>query len=984
FKSDEPESFDAQKGAAYQSISIGEKWGEHFDCAWFKLEGQIPQEFSNQPVVALVDLGGEACVYNSDGSAIQGITNKRKGFAFDQAEIKKRIPITDKATGGEKVELLLDAGANNIMGVYELDGEVISDGTINQAELVIFNHSSWQLFLDYELLFKLAGVLEEHSRHRKLIIYALNEVVNQYGDGSDANINRCRKILATELNKAANASAMKVSAIGHAHIDIAWLWPLRETVRKAVRSFSTALKMMEEYPDYKFGASQPHLYQMVKDHHPELYQRVKDQVKNNRWECQGGMWVEADCNISSGESLVRQVLYGKKFFKEEFDQDIDNLWLPDVFGYSAALPQILVKSGINFFMTQKISWNQFNRFPHHTFIWKGLDHTEIYSHFLCNDTYNSDCSPDNIRMFETANQDTDRTDHALLLYGVGDGGGGPSRKHIERIKRMSDLEDLPKVNMEFARDFFSKSQASARDLQTWSGELYLEYHRGTLTTQALVKKKNRQLEILIREVEFLFSLFGLEEYPQDSLERLWKVILLNQFHDIIPGSSINRVYKECHEQYDTARNELLGLLAQAESNLLRKTPSSLVESENGILVYNSLSWDRDEFLDTPMGRIKLKVPSLGYRVIGPNEKQLADPSTGCTATDESIENELIQVLFDDRGFIKSIYDKEEGREIVADGLPGNIFKLFEDQPITYEAWDVDLYYQETTPDILELVSRKVLENSNSVISVIQKFTAPYCELEQVISLVPGSKQIDFETTVDWSANQKMLRVEFPLNIKSHQAAFEIQYGHVHRSTHDNTSWEMAQFEVVAHKWADLSQPDYGVALINDCKYGHKIKGNVISLNLLRSPKSPDPQADMHQHSFSYALFPHAHDHIEGKVIQQAYQFNYPLKAISCPSGLEESQKKFSGVVMDSEQVIIESVKKAENQQAVVFRLYEATGAETTIKMTFGKRVVKAWQTNLLEHPEDEIDVIENSIQVHFRPFEINTIMLEWDNSRIKQ
>ena len=453
-KSEEPLKFKDQKNAVYEDIAIGDQWGSNFNCAWFQLSSSIPESFSGKEVVALIDVGGEACVYDYQGNPLQGLTNKKKSFDFDQSEIKRRVMITSNAQIGEKVELLLDAGANNIMGAHELNGQNISDGVLNQAELAIFKRNNWQLYLDFELLFNLTQVLEENSRHKKLIIYALNEVINVYEEGNDESIEACRGILNRELSRSANASAINVSAIGHAHIDIAWLWPLRETERKVVRSFATALKMMEEYPQYKFGASQPHLYQMVKDSDPSLYERIRQQVKDNRWECQGAMWVEADCNISGGESLVRQILYGKKFFKEEFNQDIDNLWLPDVFGYSAALPQLLVKSGINYFMTQKISWNQFNRFPHHTFIWSGIDSSEIFSHFLCNDTYNSDCSAENIKMFETANQDADRTENALLLYGVGDGGGGPDRKHIERLQRMQDLEDLPKVTMEFASDFF--------------------------------------------------------------------------------------------------------------------------------------------------------------------------------------------------------------------------------------------------------------------------------------------------------------------------------------------------------------------------------------------------------------------------------------------------------------------------------------------------------------------------------------------------
>ncbi len=971
YKTKEPVTFAELHGATFASIAVGEKWGQEFDCAWFRATGTIPDSCRGKEVVAVVNLGGEICIFNENGQPIQGLTNKRIGHEFDEAEIKRRVYLTDSAKGGESVNLLMDVGANNIMGIADHNGTIIADGTVNQAELAIFDRQVWQLFLDYDLLYQLQGILDEKSRRKKLIVYALNEVINTYGDGGAEEVKNCREILAVELGRKAHDSAMQVSAIGHAHIDIAWLWPLRETVRKTARSYSTVLRMMEEYPDYKFGASQPHLYQMVKDHYPDLYERIKQAVKAGRWECQGGMWVEADCNVSGGESLVRQLLYGKKFFREEFDVEVDNLWLPDVFGYSAALPQLLVKSGIRYFMTQKISWNQFNRFPHHTFIWEGLDGTPIFSHFLCNDTYNSNCSPENIAMFESANQDAERTEHSLLLYGVGDGGGGPDRKHIERLQRMADLEGLPKVNMEFARDFFPKTEASARDLQRWSGELYLEYHRGTLTTQALVKKKNRELELMLREVEFLFALFGREDYPQQELERIWKVVLLNQFHDIIPGSSIGRVYKECHEQYDEAIAALQNLQKQGEEKLLANALSNQVESKQGLLVYNSLSWQRQEWVEIPEGYALAKVPAMGYAVL---ESGHSEPEP-CEATDSLLENDLIRVEFNDKGYIASIFDKEENREVLAPGQQGNIFRLYNDEPITYEAWDVDIYYEEIAPKSPELVSRHVLPGRGPKATLALKFAGEKYEICQQVSLMPGSKRIDFHTTVDWATHQKMLRVDFPVDIHAQQATYEIQYGHVKRNTHSNTSWDMAQFEVVAHKWADLSQANYGVALLNDCKYGHKIKGNVMSLNLLRSPKSPDPQADMHTHEFNYALLPHRGDHLEGRVIQEAYQFNSPLKILPYGGTLKGDNNSYAGLVVDAENVLIEAVKKAEYSEDIIVRLYEATGADADIHLSSKEELASVSIVNLMEQEEEQLKLENNGVSLRFKPFEIITLKL---------
>ena len=417
---------------------------------------------------------------------------------------------------------------------------------------------------------------------------------------------------------------------------------------------------------------------------------------------------------------------------------------------------------------------------------------------------------------------------------------------------------------------------------------------------------------------------------------------------------------------------------ESQRQLLDQLQLDKEENGGGYLVFNSLSWDRNEVINTPSGRVQVEVPALGFTVIDPRKKEwLSASGIGVANSTRNLENDMLRVEFNKHGYIQSIYDKQEQREIVAANETGNVFKLFQDVPITYEAWDVDLYYEETTPFLLELSSMDIIEQNDYFASASLQFYGPHCTLNQVIHLQKGSKRIDFNTTVAWSESQKMLRVEFPVNIKSDTATYEIQYGHVKRNTHDNTSWDMAQFEVVAHKWADLSQPNYGVALLNDCKYGHKIKGNVLSLNLLRSPKSPDEQADMHQHQFNYALFPHCGDHIDGMVIHQAYQFNHPLKATTCPLP-EWPIKPYGPLELDSKQVIVESIKKAENQEAVVIRLYEATGGDALVNISFQRKINKVMLVNLMEEPSRELQTVENTLKISFRPFEIHTLMLFWE------
>ncbi|MEM1134753.1 MAG: glycoside hydrolase family 38 C-terminal domain-containing protein [Bacteroidota bacterium] len=998
-KTKEPIPFQKAQKINFEKIEPGKKWGELYDCAWFKFKGEVPAEFAGYEVVALIDVGGEGCLFDIDGNPIQGLTNKRIEWTMKETIIKKRIYLFNEANGGEKVELMVDAGANNILGVENvLTYESMEDGVFNQADLAIFDREKWYLYIEYDLLANLMEDIAPVSRHHKVLMYTLNECINIYRDGTSEEVAECRAILKKELDRKANASSIEASSIGHAHIDIAWLWPLRETVRKAARTFSTALLLMNEYPDYKFGASQPVLYQMMKDTYPGLYQRIKDAVKKGQWECQGAMWVEADCNLSSGESLVRQIIHGKKFFLEEFNVEVDNLWLPDVFGYSAALPQLLIKSDVNYFMTQKISWNQFNTFPHHTFIWKGIDGTEIFSHFLAPNNYRSDVSAQDLRNLERKNFDTERSEHALFLYGAGDGGGGPSRIYIEKLKRAKSLEGLPRVKMEFAADYFKKAAKESRDLQKWDGELYLELHRGTLTTHALTKKLNRKIELLLREVEMFFALYIPKSYPKEALDRLWKVLLLNQFHDIIPGTSVTQVHLESIGQYKQTKKELESLLTEAKGALTEKVQNT--HFDTGLLLLNSLSWERDGLVEVPFTDkplvdlsgdvvpvqvleteeektllVKTSIPSCGHTIIGESDNvQLAIPKNTLIVTENSLENPLIKMVFDEEnGNILNIYDKEAKREVLAEGKKGNAFKIYKDEPLLWDAWDVDIYYEEVPPEQPTLSGIKILETGPLRAAIQFDYEDRYFAITQIVSLEAFTKRIDFTTKVNWQETDKMLRAEFPVNIRSRQATFEIQYGYAQRPTHYNTSWDMAQFEVVAHKWADISQPNYGVALLNDCKYGHKIKGNTISLNLLRSPKNPDPLADMHIHEFTYALFPHLNDHVKGKVPQEAYQLNIPPQNIPVKKQQGILPAHFTGLKTDRYNIIIEAVKLAEYSDGIIVRLYESSGVDCYAHLAVGFNFKEIKLVNLMERDLDELETEGNIVKLFFNPFEIHTI-----------
>lgn len=979
----EPMDFATASKSRFRPIQVGTEWGRDFDCAWFRVEGDVAAGHRGKEVVALIDLGGEACLVDRRGKPVQGLTARYDDRHGGLLGPKREIRLFTNARGNEKVRLLLDAGANRLMGRQRRC-------VVAEATLCVRDENAFKLYHEFRFLELLMLDLEEASRHGQLILRCLNDVCNLVSDFTDTELRAARVRVREELQRPARNSAIELSAIGHAHIDVAWLWPLRETVRKCARTFSTALRMMEEYPQYRFGASQPHLYQMVKAHYPELYREIKDAVARGLWEVQGAMWVESDCNIPSGESLVRQVLHGKRFFLREFGVEVRHLWLPDVFGYSGALPQILKKSRVDYFVTHKLNWNQFNKFPHHTMYWQGIDGTRVFAHFMNANDYNIPATPHALRRYESECKDGDRTNHALCMYGIGDGGGGPGRTHIEWASLANDLEDMPRVRMEHAAEFFPKAQAASKDLMTWVGELYFEYHRGTYTTQALVKRMNRKLELLIREVEFVYSQLPLGGYPARELDRLWKVILLNQFHDIIPGSSITRVYREAHEQYREAEAALESLLGQGLARLTSGLRMSGLSSPR--VFSNSLSWDREADVLLPGERalrwqdrdgnpllaqkvsggvlVRASVPSMGMAAISRSSNRGGVSPLPMRASERLLENDRVRVRFARDGSISSIRDRKVDREVLAG--KGNRFCLYEDLPLAFEAWDIDLFYLEKSPTHPGLVATRVVETGPLRAAIEHIYEAPGYTIRQIVSLTRGSAMVTFDTEVDWKESQKMLRVEFPVGVHAHEANYEIQFGHLARPTHANTSWDMARFEVVAHRWADISQPNYGVALVNDCKYGHRIAGNTISLNLLRSPTSPDPEADRHHHRFRYALYPHEGDHIAAEVVRRAFEFNVAVR-VTEPGRGGRARRPAPFVRLGGGSAIVDSVKKSEDGRDLVFRLYESSGIDCRTELTFGFEPRSVHEVDLLEENGSEVTVRKRSVRLSLSPFEIKTL-----------
>lgn len=978
WRTPEPVPFAQRQTGEALELKPGDVWGSLFDCAWFHFTGQIPEAAAGKPVVLLLDVNGEMLVFDAQGTPVRGLTNGSSTFDFSLGQPGKRVlPVTESARGDEIIDVWADAGCNDLFG------RLRGNGAVNQAAIAVCNETVRGLYYDWEVLLDLLKCLPEDSARHEQILTALNAALWKLAEGWDEpDFQAARDILRPMLEKRGGDPSLNISAIGHAHIDLGWLWPIRESHRKGGRTFATALANLERYPNYVFGASQPQLFQWVKDEYPTLYEKVKQRVKEGRFEPQGAMWVEADTNVSGGEALVRQILLGKRFFKKEFGVNINYLWLPDVFGYSAALPQILKKSGVDYFMTQKLSWNQVNHFPHQSFYWQGIDGSAVLTHMLPEETYNSPALPHSAVKIETNYQDKGVSDHALMLVGIGDGGGGPGEEHLERLERMRNLAGLSPITQEPAACFFERWVKDASRFETWSGELYLERHSGTLTTEAKNKWYNRRMEQGLRDLEWTAIYSGVA-YPRARLEAIWREVLLYQFHDILPGSSIKRVYDESLARYRELYEEVDTAICQNEDCLAQQVDTR--GSQNPVVVINTLSWPREEWIQARGHWQKVTVPALGYRAV---DMQGETPATAPQASERSLENDLLRVQFAENGVITSIYDKAARREVLPEGETANRLVVYHDPG---DAWDFPLDYRNQTPRPMRLVSTRASVDGPRA-ALVQTYCFGYSELTQEIVLTMGSRRLDFYTRTRWREREAMLRTSFPVAIQATEAAYEIQYGHIYRSTNQNTTWDLAKDEVAAHQWADLSERDYGVALLNDSKYGYRIKGNLIDLNLLRSVPYPGentaltaevPAGEPHpgytdqaDHIFNYALLPHPGDLVAGGVIQAAYGFNHPLHILPVDVHPGSRPQEDSFLTVDAPNVIVEAVKQAEDDDSVIVRLYESTHAAVEAQIHFGFPVSSVEETDLMEQPFRPVEVVNDAIHLALKPFEIKTIKIK--------
>lgn len=979
---------------------------EDFDCQtmhwygldrhyWFKTTYQVPEELDGKRMWLHVktqidewdDAKNPQFLLFVNGVVTQGIDmNHREVLLSTSAKAGEELVLELQSYTG-----ILHKEFNLIVEMQEIDQDIEK--------------------LYYDLWVPLAAFsrMEEDDKNRRDIETILNNTINYldlrtpYSDEFYATLKEASDYIDQALyTDMAGYKDIIATCIGHTHIDVAWWWTVAQTREKVGRSFATVLKLMEEYPNYKFMSSQPQLYYFLKERYPELYEQVKERVKEKRWEPEGGMWVEADCNLTSGESLVRQFMHGKRFFKEEFGVDNKILWLPDVFGYSGALPQIMKKCGIDYFMTTKLAWNQFNKIPYDTMMWRGIDGTEVLTHLITTlgvsqpikdffTTYNGMLHPDAIMGGWMRYQNKDINNDILISYGYGDGGGGPTREMIETSIRMEKgVKGIPCVRQEFARNYFDELAERVegnRRLPVWEGEFYFEYHRGTLTSMGRNKRSNRKSELGLMDLELLSVLAEkMVAYPTEELDAIWKLVLINQFHDILPGSSIKEVYDVTKAEYAEIAEKLEKMIAERKK--------ALAGSGDAITIFNTTGKERSDIVvlgptdaevlvDTegntyPIQQTKegavayvQNLPSKGYKSFtgAKAEKEAALPFT--LVNDYQLETPFFTIKLDEQGMFTSIFDKENDREVIQEGQRANLIRMYEDKPIYFDNWDIDIYYTEKFWDVDQVEHMEWTEVGpvRAVLEIERK--ASKSTIRQKIIFYADSRRIEFSTHVDWKEHQTLLKVHFPVAVHTDEATFDVQFGNLTRKTHQNTSWDVARFESCGQKWMDLSEGHYGVSLLNDCKYGHSVKDSNMALTLIKSGTEPNPTTDQEEHDFTYAIYPHAEGWRQAQTVTEAYKLNQPLLV---EMGTE-TKPAYSFASVDASNVIMETVKNAEDGEGTVIRMYESENSYTKTKLTVNAEFKKAFICNLLEETESEAFVNGNEIEVVLKPYEVVTVKL---------
>ena len=947
---------DAQKIRNWRSAGVGDRFGPHWVTFWFRLGVMVPHEWASRRVDLLWDSNSEATLW-IDGKSAQGLNTQNGGHRPDAILLRK-------ARGGEKLALQVEMACNQKFGVSVTGGQLVPIAPtyqLTRCEIGAFDPQAWDLYYDFQFLVDLETDLARTGADPTFageLLFELNRFANVFDAGDRSTWKSAAAILHPLYKRRTAGTVHEISAIGHAHIDTAWLWPLAETWRKCERTFSSQTAYMADYPRYKFACSQAYQYDIIKRRNPDLYARIKSAAKRGQWIPVGGTWIEPDCNIPTGEALVRQFLYGQRFFQREFGRRCREFWNPDVFGYNGQLPQIMRGAGIERFLTQKLSWNRFTKPPHHTFNWQGIDGSEVLAHFPPADTYNADASVRELRHSVANYKDHDRSRNSFYLFGWGDGGGGPTKRMLEFLHRSADIQGMPRVAFRDSDDFFTRLEKDCPDLPTIVGELYFELHRGTYTTQAANKRDNRKCEGLLHDIEFLAALAPTVgrsiAYPREAIDTMWKTVLLNQFHDILPGSSISMVYEDSRKDYERVgqqgaalRESVLGAFAG--------------RSRRQDVLVNTTGFHRTEVVELG-GRLRVAdVPACGIGgVIEPQDRVTVTESTGGWV----VENARLRAVVSRHGCIRSLVEKSTGREALAG--EANVFQLFDDQPTVWEAWDVDPYHLETRRDCGPAHAAKVVRNDPLRAEIRFEHTVGRASrLVQTVRLDAHARRIEVHCEVDWQERQKFLKVAVPVNVRAMQATYEMQFGCVDRPTHFNTPGDLARYEVPLHKWMDVGEHGFGVALLSESKYGGSTHGNVMRLSLLRGTNYPDPNADRGRHRFSYAILPHAGDWRDAGVVAEGYAFNVPLLATKGPP---DEARSFASV--DTPNLVIDTIKKAEDDDSIVLRLYECHGARGRGTLRLGFPATSARFCNLLEDAGAVARIRSGAIDIDYRPFQL--------------
>ncbi|MFE3522042.1 alpha-mannosidase [Streptomyces sp. NPDC059161] len=942
-------------------IAVGDMWGAPWGTSWFRVTGTVPKEWAGKSVEAILDLGFdenmpgfqcEGLVYRPDGTPVKGL-NPRNQW------VRVGAPVD----GGEEVRLHVEAASNPVILDYHPflptqlgDRETAGSEPqykLARMDLAVFDETVWRLVIDLEVLDELMRELPVESGRRWDILRAVDRALDAI-DLQDVNgtAAAARSELAGVLSSPAEPSAHRISAVGHAHIDSAWLWPLRETVRKVARTTSNMTALLDDEPEFVFAMSQAQQWAWIKEHRPEVWAKVVKAVADGRFVPAGGMWVEADTNMPGSEAMARQFVHGKRFFLDEFGVENDEAWLPDTFGFAAGLPQIIKAAGSKWLLTQKISWSQTNKFPHHTFQWEGIDGTRIFTHFPPVDTYNCAMKGSEIAHAARNFKDKGVARHSLAPTGWGDGGGGTTREMIAKAARLRNLEGSARVVWERPAEFFEKAEAEYPNPPVWVGELYLELHRATLTSQAKTKQGNRRSEHLLREAELWSATAAVREagfaYPHAELDRLWKTVLLHQFHDILPGSSIAWVHREAEKTYAAVAAELTGIIESAQRALA---------GEGGRrLVFNAAPHARHQ---VAAGAAAVVAPAAGV-------DRSAAPDGGFV-----LDNGRLRVVIDGRGLVVSAYDLEADREAIVPESPANLLQIHPDFPNMWDAWDVDAFYRNSVTDLIE--ADEVTAGEGASVRVVRTFGAS--RVTQLLSLAPGSGRLDIDTEVDWHETEKFLKLAFPLDVHAERYASETQFGHFHRATHTNTSWEAAKFEACNHRFVHLEEPGWGVALVTDSTYGHDVTRTVRSrdsgttttlrVSLLRAPRFPDPETDQGLHRFRHALVPGA---TIGDAVREGYRVNLPERTVTGAGPVAPL------VAVDNDAVVVTAVKLADDGSGdVVVRFHEALGGRASAVVAPGFPAVSVTPTDLLERPLGEGEAVTGGVRVTLRPFELRTL-----------